>query len=298
MKKIKNKNRLVIAACFIVITIIVLLVTKSMHTQKTSIDSYDYEIDKAERFTDFKSDEDSSFSKVKSSINYKIEPFTLNFAPNELTADVSKQPQNYPFEIKSLTHKNNGLLLYLEFINSGFIKDFQLTIKVNENIKVIKQPLIDCSNEIKLYIPYSFNQEINSKVISVTISNVCWKEASITNLATIDYEKASANTNKSDVVIKTNNNNSYNLKYSKLLNLTLEKTSYNSLHLKSKSSLLDLAESLRNLILNKVDTKYYVILINSHRQTNSNKFYLHEKENTILKSDDKIEQIKICIEKE
>ena len=32
----------------------------------------------------------------------------------------------------------------MEFKDSGFIKDFQLTIKVNENTKVIKQPLIDC----------------------------------------------------------------------------------------------------------------------------------------------------------
>ena len=280
--------------------IIILLINKSLSTQKINTESYDYENDKADRFIDFKSDEDNSFSKVKSSIDYKIKPLNFKFEPGELTADVSEQSDSYPFEIKSLTHKNNGLFLCMEFKDSGFVKDFQLTIKVNENTKIIKQPLIDCSNKIMMYVPFSFSQEITKTDIDVTISNIYWQKANIANLATIDYEKSLANTNLPKTIIKKNENasDSYILKYGNLLNVTLEKTSYNSLHLVTSNRLQDLTMSLENLILDKVSTKYYVIFVNSHNQTNSNKFYVHQKEDVILKSDDKIEQIKICIEKE
>lgn len=300
MKKLKNFNKLIIVMAVLLMAIIILLISKSVSTSAVNTDSYDYENDKAERFTDFKSDEDNSFSKVKSSIDYKIKPLTFKFKSGELTADVSGQSNSYPFIIKSLTHKNNGLFLCMEFKDSGFIKDFQLTIKVNENTKVIKQPLIDCSNKIMLYVPFSFSQEITESGVDVTISNIYWQEASITNLATINYEKSLANTNCSKTVIKKNDDKSdaYTVKYNNLLDFSLEKTSYNSLHLATINRPQDLATYLKNLIFDKVSTKYYVIFVNSHNQTNSNKFYAHLKEDVILKSDAKIEQIKICIEKE
>ena len=56
----------------LLLAIIILLINKSVSTSAVNTDSYDYENDKAERFADFKSDEDNSFSKVKSSIDYKI----------------------------------------------------------------------------------------------------------------------------------------------------------------------------------------------------------------------------------
>ena len=300
MKKSKNFNRLLLAIGILIMVPIILLFSKSLNTKGVVTRSYDYESDKVERFTDFKSDEGTSFSKVKSSVAYKIKPITLSFTPNDLSASIQKQPENYPFEIKSLTHKNNGLFLCIEFKDSGFIKDFQLTIKVNEITKTIKQPLIDCSNKIKLYVPLSISKEVTKADIDVTISNIYWRRANVTNLATINYEKDLATTNNSKVVVKKseNKNNAFTLKYNNSLDLTLEKTSYNSLHLMSGNHLNDLAKSLNDLILSRVSTKYYIVFVSSHNQTNSNKFYLHQKENTILKSDDKIEQIKICIEKE
>ena len=99
----------------LLLAIIILLINKSVSTSAVNTDSYDYENDKAERFADFKSDEDNSFSKVKSSIDYKIKPLTFKFKSGELTADVSGQSNSYPFIIKSLTHKNNGLFLCMEF---------------------------------------------------------------------------------------------------------------------------------------------------------------------------------------
>ena len=254
-----------------------------------------------------------------------MSPYKLHFKPNELTANVSKQPDNYPFTIKSLTHKNNGLFLCLEFKDSGFIKDFQMKIKVNENSQTVSQSLIDCSNQIKLYVPFSFSQEITAKGVTVTLSNFYWKKTDVITMANIDYEKGIANSDYSQVKIKakgngssnndantTNTNGSteslstatsfspdtYTVKCKGVMDLTLAKTSYNSMHLKTNGNLGDLAESLEDFALSKASTKYYLIFVSSHNQTDSNKFYLHQEEDTILQSNDKIEQVKICIEKE
>lgn len=257
-----------------------------------------------------------------------MSPYKLHFKPNELTANVSKQPDNYPFTIKSLTHKNNGLFLCLEFRDSGFIKDFQMKIKVNENSQTVSQSLIDCSNQIKLYVPFSFSQEITAKGVTVTLSNFYWKKTDVITMANIDYEKGIANSDYSQVKIKakgnegnSNNGNAtntddnisntdsvstaanfspdtYTVKCKGVMDLTLAKTSYNSMHLKTNGNLGDLAESLEDFALSKASTKYYLIFVSSHNQTDSNKFYLHQEEDTILQSNDKIEQVKICIEKE
>lgn len=257
-----------------------------------------------------------------------MSPYKLHFKPNELTANVSKQPDNYPFTIKSLTHKNNGLFLCLEFKDSGFIKDFQMKIKVNENSQTVSQSLIDCSNQIKLYVPFSFSQEITAKGVTVTLSNFYWKKTDVITMANIDYEKGIANSDYSQVKIKakgnegnSNNGNAtntddnisntdsvstaanfspdtYTVKCKGVMDLTLAKTSYNSMHLKTNGNLGDLAESLEDFALSKASTKYYLIFVSSHNQTDSNKFYLHQEEDTILQSNDKIEQVKICIEKE
>lgn len=176
--RIAKRNKLTMTiAVVVVIAVVVALVKENNFNQGNASTStnYDYQTDKANSFKDFKKEENSNFSKVNSSIRYKMSPYKLHFKPNELTANVSKQPDNYPFTIKSLTHKNNGLFLCLEFKDSGFIKDFQMKIKVNENSQTISQSLIDCSNQIKLYVPFSFSQEITAKGVTVTLSNFYWK---------------------------------------------------------------------------------------------------------------------------
>lgn len=325
----RNKFTMTIAVV-IVIAVVVALVKENNFNQGNASTStnYDYQTDKANSFKDFKKEENSNFRKVNSSIRYKMSPYKLHFKPNELTADVSKQPDNYPFTIKSLTHKNNGLFLCLEFKDSGFIKDFQMKIKVNENSQTVSQSLIDCSNQIKLYVPFSFSQEITAKGVTVTLSNFYWKKADVITMANIDYEKGIANSDYSQVKIKakgnegnSNNGNvtntdedatntgsmstatsfspdTYTVKCKGVMDLTLAKTSYNSMHLKTNGNLGDLAESLENFALSKASTKYYLIFVSLHNQTDSNKFYLHQEEDTILQSNDKIEQVKICIEKE
>lgn len=325
----RNKFTMTIAVV-VVIAVVVALVKENNFNQGNASTStnYDYQTDKANSFKDFKKEENSNFSKVNSSIRYKMSPYKLHFKPNELTANVSKQPDNYPFTIKSLTHKNNGLFLCLEFKDSGFIKDFQMKIKVNENSQTVSQSLIDCSNQIKLYVPFSFSQEITAKGVTVTLSNFYWKKTDVITMANIDYEKGIANSDYSQVKIKakgnegnSNNGNAtntddnisntdsistaanfspdtYTVKCKGVMDLTLTKTSYNSMHLKTNGNLGDLAESLEDFALSKASTKYYLIFVSSHNQTDSNKFYLHQEEDTILQSNDKIEQVKICIEKE
>lgn len=329
--RIAKRNKLTMTiAVVVVIAVIVALVKENNFNQGNASTStnYDYQTDKANSFKDFKKEENSNFNKVNSSIRYKMSPYKLHFKPNELTANVSKQPDNYPFTIKSLTHKNNGLFLCLEFKDSGFIKDFQMKIKVNENSQTVSQSLIDCSNQIKLYVPFSFSQEITAKGVTVTLSNFYWKKTDVIIMANIDYEKGIANSDYSQVKIKAkgnkgnsnngnttitddnaNNNDSistatsfspdtYTVKCKGVMDLTLTKTSYNSMHLKTNGNLGDLAESLEDFALNKASTKYYLIFVSTHNQTDSNKFYLHQEEDTILQSNDKIEQVKICIEKE
>lgn len=329
--RIAKRNKLTMTiAVVVVIAVVTALVKENNFNQGNASTStnYDYQTDKANSFKDFKKEENSNFSKVNSSIRYKMSPYKLHFKPNELTANVSKQPDNYPFTIKSLTHKNNGLFLCLEFKDSGFIKDFQMKIKVNENSQTVSQSLIDCSNQIKLYVPFSFSQEITAKGVTVTLSNFYWKKANVITMANIDYEKGIANSDYSQVKIKAkgnegnsnndnttitddnaNNNDSistatsfspdtYTVKCKGVMDLTLTKTSYNSMHLKTNGNLGDLAESLEDFALNKASTKYYLIFVSTHNQTDSNKFYLHQEEDTILQSNDKIEQVKICIEKE
>lgn len=325
----RNKFTMTIAVV-VVIAVVVALVKENNFNQGNASTStnYDYQTDKANSFKDFKKEENSNFSKVNSSIRYKMSPYKLHFKPNELTANVSKQPDNYPFTIKSLTHKNNGLFLCLEFRDSGFIKDFQMKIKVNENSQTVSQSLIDCSNQIKLYVPFSFSQEITAKGVTVTLSNFYWKKTDVITMANIDYEKGIANSDYSQVKIKAKGNGSsnndanttntddnisntdsvstaanfspdtYTVKCKGVMDLTLTKTSYNSMHLKTNGNLGDLAESLEDFALSKASTKYYLIFVSSHNQTDSNKFYLHQEEDTILQSNDKIEQVKICIEKE
>lgn len=318
----RNKFTMTIAVV-VVIAVVVALVKENNFNQGNASTStnYDYQTDKANSFKDFKKEENSNFSKVNSSIRYKMSPYKLHFKPNELTANVSKQPDNYPFTIKSLTHKNNGLFLCLEFRDSGFIKDFQMKIKVNENSQTVSQSLIDCSNQIKLYVPFSFSQEITAKGVTVTLSNFYWKKTDVITMANIDYEKGIANSDYSQVKIKAKGNGSsnndanttntdsvstaanfspdtYTVKCKGVMDLTLAKTSYNSMHLKTNGNLGDLAESLEDFALSKASTKYYLIFVSSHNQTDSNKFYLHQEEDTILQSNDKIEQVKICIEKE
>lgn len=326
--RIAKRNKLTMTiAVVVVIAVVTALVKENNFNQGNASTStnYDYQTDKANSFKDFKKEENSNFSKVNSSIRYKMSPYKLHFKPNELTANVSKQPDNYPFTIKSLTHKNNGLFLCLEFKDSGFIKDFQMKIKVNENSQTVSQSLIDCSNQIKLYVPFSFSQEITAKGVTVTLSNFYWKKTDVITMANIDYEKGIANSDYSKVKIKakgngssnnnantTNTNGSteslstatsfspdtYTVKCKGVMDLTLAKTSYNSMHLKTNGNLGDLAESLEDFALSKASTKYYLIFVSSHNQTDSNKFYLHQEEDTILQSNDKIEQVKICIEKE
>lgn len=320
--RIAKRNKLTMTiAVVVVIAVVVALVKENNFNQRNASTNYDYQTDKANSFKDFKKEENSNFSKVNSSIRYKMSPYKLHFKPNELTADVSKQPDNYPFTIKSLTHKNNGLFLCLEFKDSGFIKDFQMKIKVNENSQTVSQSLIDCSNQIKLYVPFSFSQEITAKGVTVTLSNFYWKKTDVVTMANIDYEKGIASSDYSQVKIKAKGNNSsgnkgsddsteslstaisfspdtYTVKCKGVMDLTLAKTSYNSIRLKTNGNLGDLAESLEDFALSKASTKYYLIFVSSHNQTNSNKFYLHQEEDTILQSDDKIEQVKICIEKE
>lgn len=328
--RIAKRNKLTMTiAVVVVIAVVVALVKENSFNQGNASTStstnYDYQTDKANSFKDFKKEENSNFSKVNSSIRYKMSPYKLHFKPNELTADVSGQPDNYPFTIKSLTHKNNGLFLCLEFKDSGFIKDFQMKIKVNENSQTVSQSLIDCSNQIKLYVPFSFSQEITAKGVTVTLSNFYWKKTDVITMANIDYEKGIANSDYSKVKIKakgngssnnnantTNTNGSteslstatsfspdtYTVKCKGVMDLTLAKTSYNSMRLKTNGNLGDLAESLEDFALSKASTKYYLIFVSSHNQTDSNKFYLHQEEDTILQSNDKIEQVKICIEKE
>lgn len=326
--RIAKRNKLTMTiAVVVVIAVVTALVKENNFNQGNASTStnYDYQTDKANSFKDFKKEENSNFSKVNSSIRYKMSPYKLHFKPNELTANVSKQPDNYPFTIKSLTHKNNGLFLCLEFKDSGFIKDFQMKIKVNENSQTVSQSLIDCSNQIKLYVPFSFSQEITAKGVTVTLSNFYWKKIDVITMANIDYEKGIANSDYSKVKIKakgngssnndantTNTNGSteslsaatsfspdtYTVKCKGVMDLTLAKTSYNSMHLKTNGNLGDLAESLEDFALSKASTKYYLIFVSSHNQTDSNKFYLHQEEDTILQSNDKIEQVKICIEKE
>lgn len=328
---IAKRNKLTMTiAVVVVIAVVTALVKENNFNQGNASTStnYDYQTDKANSFKDFKKEENSNFSKVNSSIRYKMSPYKLHFKPNELTANVSKQPDNYPFTIKSLTHKNNGLFLCLEFKDSGFIKDFQMKIKVNENSQTVSQSLIDCSNQIKLYVPFSFSQEITAKGVTVTLSNFYWKKTDVITMANIDYEKGIANSDYSQVKIKakgnegnSNNGNAtntddnisntdsvstaanfspdtYTVKCKGVMDLTLAKTSYNSMHLKTNGNLGDLAESLEDFALSKASTKYYLIFVSSHNQTDSNKFYLHQEEDTILQSNDKIEQVKICIEKE
>lgn len=326
--RIAKRNKLTMTiAVVVVIAVVTALVKENNFNQGNASTStnYDYQTDKANSFKDFKKEENSNFSKVNSSIRYKMSPYKLHFKPNELTANVSKQPDNYPFTIKSLTHKNNGLFLCLEFKDSGFIKDFQMKIKVNENSQTVSQSLIDCSNQIKLYVPFSFSQEITAKGVTVTLSNFYWKKTDVITMANIDYEKGIANSDYSQVKIKakgngssnndantTNTNGStesfsaatsfssdtYTVKCKGVMDLTLTKTSYNSMRLKTNGNLGDLAESLEDFALSKASTKYYLIFVSSHNQTDSNKFYLHQEEDTILQSNDKIEQVKICIEKE
>ena len=320
--RIAKRNKLTMTiAVVVVIAVVTALVKENNFNQGNASTStnYDYQTDKANSFKDFKKEENSNFSKVNSSIRYKMSPYKLHFKPNELTANVSKQPDNYPFTIKSLTHKNNGLFLCLEFKDSGFIKDFQMKIKVNENSQTVSQSLIDCSNQIKLYVPFSFSQEITAKGVTVTLSNFYWKKTDVITMANIDYEKGIANSDYSQVKIKakgnegnSNNGNAtdsvstaanfspdtYTVKCKGVMDLTLAKTSYNSMHLKTNGNLGDLAESLEDFALSKASTKYYLIFVSSHNQTDSNKFYLHQEEDTILQSNDKIEQVKICIEKE
>lgn len=326
--RVAKRNKLTMTiAVVVVIAVVVALVKENNFNQGNASTStnYDYQTDKANSFKDFKKEENSNFSKVNSSIRYKMSPHKLHFKPNELTADVSGQPDNYPFTIKSLTHKNNGLFLCLEFKDSGFIKDFQMKIKVNENSQTVSQSLIDCSNQIKLYVPFSFSQEITAKGVTVTLSNFYWKKTDVITMANIDYEKGIANSDYSQVKIKakgndssnndantTNTNDSterlstaisfspdtYTVKCKGVMDLTLTKTSYNSMRLKTNGNLGDLAESLEDFALSKASTKYYLIFVSSHNQTDSNKFYLHQEEDTILQSNDKIEQVKICIEKE
>lgn len=322
--RITKRNKLTVIIAVVVVLIVVVTLAKANHFSQgnaSASTNYDYQTDKANSFKDFKKEEDSGFSKVNSSIRYKMSPYKLHFKPNELTADVSGQPDNYPFIVKSLTHKNNGLFLCLEFKDSGFIKDFQMRIKVNENSQTVSQSLIDCSNQVKLYVPFSFSQEITAKGVTVTLSNFYWKKTDVVNMANIDYEKGNASSDYSQVKIKAKGNNSssnngsdssteslstttnfspdtYTVKCKGVMDLTLAKTSYNSMRLKTNGNLGDLAESLEDLALSKASTKYYLIFVSSHNQTNSNKFYLHQEEDTILQSDDKIEQVKICIEKE
>ena len=326
--RIAKRNKLTMTiAVVVVIAVVTALVKENNFNQGNASTStnYDYQTDKANSFKDFKKEENSNFSKVNSSIRYKMSPYKLHFKPNELTANVSKQPDNYPFTIKSLTHKNNGLFLCLEFKDSGFIKDFQMKIKVNENSQTVSQSLIDCSNQIKLYVPFSFSQEITAKGVTVTLSNFYWKKTDVITMANIDYEKGIANSDYYQVKIKakgngssnnnantTNTNGSteslsaatsvrpdtYTVKCKGVMDLTLTKTSYNSMRLKTNGNLGDLAESLEDFALSKASTKYYLIFVSSHNQTDSNKFYLHQEEDTILQSNDKIEQVKICIEKE
>lgn len=325
----RNKLTMTIAVVVVIAVIIALVKENSFNQGNASTSTnYDYQTDKANSFKDFKKEENSNFNKVNSSIRYKMSPYKLHFKPNELTANVSGQPDNYPFTIKSLTHKNNGLFLCLEFKDSGFIKDFQMKIKVNENSQTVSQSLIDCSNQIKLYVPFSFSQEITAKGVTVTLSNFYWKKADVITTANIDYEKGIANSDYSQVKIKakgnegnSNNDNAtitdnnvsntdsistaanfspdtYTVKCKGVMDLTLAKTSYNSMRLKTNDNLGDLAESLEDFALSKASTKYYLIFVSSHNQTDSNKFYLHQEEDTILQSNDKIEQVKICIEKE
>lgn len=329
--RIAKRNKLTMTiAVIVVIAVVVALVKENNFNQGNASTStnYDYQTDKANSFKDFKKEENSNFSKVNSSIRYKMSPYKLHFKPNELTANVNKQPDNYPFTIKSLTHKNNGLFLCLEFKDSGFIKDFQMKIKVNENSQTVSQSLIDCSNQIKLYVPFSFSQEITAKGVTVILSNFYWKKTDVITMANIDYEKGIANSDYSQVKIKakgnkgnSNNGNAtitdnnanntdgintatsfspdtYTVKCKGVMDLTLTKTSYNSMRLKTNDNLGDLAESLEDFALSKASTKYYLIFVSSHNQTDSNKFYLHQEEDTILQSNDKIEQVKICIEKE
>ena len=329
--RIAKRNKITTTiAVVVVIAVIVALVKENSFNQGNASTStnYDYQTDKANSFKDFKKEENSNFNKVNSSIRYKMSPYKLHFKSNELTANVNKQPDNYPFTIKSLTHKNNGLFLCLEFKDSGFIKDFQMKIKVNENSQTVSQSLIDCSNQIKLYVPFSFSQEITAKGVTVTLSNFYWKKTDVITMANIDYEKGIANSDYSQVKIKAKGNegnsdngnatitddnanntdsmntatsfspDTYTVKCKGVMNLTLTKTSYNSMRLKTNGNLGDLAESLEDFALSKASTKYYLIFVSSHNQTDSNKFYLHQEEDTILQSNDKIEQVKICIEKE
>ena len=63
MKKLKNFNKLIIVMAVLLMAIIILLISKSVSTSAVNTDSYDYENDKAERFTDFKSERITALAK-------------------------------------------------------------------------------------------------------------------------------------------------------------------------------------------------------------------------------------------
>lgn len=251
--------------------------------------SYDYETDQKNRIITYSSEEDESFSQVKSSKDYKLKPFCLILIDGVLKGS----PENYPFKITSIECKQNGIFVELEFNDSGFIKNFSTAVKVGNSTVFLKQSLIDCSNTVRLYA------KVNNGSTTPSIfkfSNFYWETAKVKTIGLLDFSQDTYIADKCK--IKKHSTNQFTIKKKNVMNLSIKNDSYNTISYKIHTTLFDLFRNLKNTVLDGYTPKFYLIIDNQHKQINSCDFYLYQRKSGLLQADDEITQIKICIEKE
>lgn len=224
--------------------------------------TYDYKSDKIINYT---SEEETSFSKVKSSDQYTLTSFYL-ICDKDITQQ--QQPENNPFDIISIDVKNTGIFIKIDFKDSGYIKNFCMTINAGKHEFILKRALIDCSNSVDFYIA----TKSSNNIFGLKFSSFSWQSAKI----------------EQEFIENFNQENSDNVCNIKAINLKIAKTANNSLNINSYFNLSNLFKNQR----------LYVLLENQHVQTDCYDFYLNHGISTVLQSQKGITQVKICIEKE
>lgn len=256
------------------------------------------------------SSEEQNFSLVKSSSHYYMQPISIDF--------VSKSDRNikydneeaincdgYPFVINDVTYNNTGIFINMEFKDSGYISDFQMTLTILDTEKICKIDLIDCSNQFVVYIPFDFRQVEDMSDFKIKLSNFAWKPVKMKKIAIIDFDKKMATfqeKSEKEKIISKVNDNMFTLDYTKNVKnnskfkCKLEKQSYNSLHLKTYRYFNNMLNKFLNMFTKSKSSKFSLICMNNHVQTDCVSLRCNQIIDKVFCFNSNIGQVKILVE--
>lgn len=310
------KHKLSATVIIIVAVSVILLVITGNYYKNSIIKNSDYTYEK-ERIiknnavTDkVISSEEQNFSLVKSSSHYYMQPISIAFDSEDnknIKCDDDKviNCDGYPFVINDVNYNNTGVFINMEFKDSGYISDFQMTLTILDTEQICKIDLIDCSNQFVVYIPFDFRQVKGMPDFKIKLSKFAWKSVKMKKIAIIDFDKKMVTfqeeSEKGKIISKVSDNvfildYTKNVKGNSKFKCKLEKQSYNSLHLKTDRYFNNMVNKFLNMFAKSKSNKFSLICVNNHVQTDSVSFRCNQIIDNVFCLNSNIGQVKIFVE--